>query len=750
MERSLRSYRETLPRDRRAAYDLYRYRDVARKVVGVGSVGTRAWVVLLFGRDSADPLFLQTKQAQASVLERFVGRSRFRCAGRRVVEGQRLMQAVGDILLGWFGVPGFDGRPYDFYVRQLWDGKGSFNVTAMTEGAWHTYAQMCALGARARPRALGRPDRHRRVPRSGRRVRPRRGRLRRRVRRPEPARLRRSARGRGLGEGRRADGHLRPAARSCAQAGRAFATGTRGVTEKRVRGTPGRPAGQRRSTGEGERSMEAERYELASLVDLDRVRRLCDSLSQAFDIALAVIDLSGDVLVATGWQDICTRFHRENTDTLSGCLESDLRINRRLAEGLDPSEHYAYQCGNGLWDVAFPLVVASEHVANVYTGQFFFDDDRVDRAEFARRARRLGFDEEAYLVALDRVPVISHEHLQKTVRFLADFVGMLGEMGFAALQEKRKHAQLVESEERYHRLFDNASEGLTVFRVERGPGGEIEDVVVVDLNPIQAERTRVTRAQLIGRRLSECDGRDERLRAYFDLVRGSAEAQRAKRRDVCLHAREAYELLSAYPAGEEDLWVLSATDVTDLREAEQALHRQDEGIRKAYVDVLDAVTGGKLILLTEEQLLEELGRPLGQPFVFGAPAQLAMARSTIVCAAETRFPGRIRHNDLLSTSGEALDNAIKHAGGGSFQVYARGDCLQVAITDEGPGIDFRTLPRATLVPGFSTAASLGMGFTIMLQLCERVLLSTRPGRTVVVLELAASRDSALAPARAGG
>ena len=168
--------------------------------------------------------------------------------------------------------------------------------------------------------------------------------------------------------------------------------------------------------------MGPEGYELASLIDLDRVQRLCDSLSEAFDVTLAVLDLSGNVLIATGWQDICTRYHREHPDTLQGCLESDLRINRRLVEGLGPSEHYAYRCSNGLWDVAFPLVVAGEHVANVYTGQFFFEDDDVDRAAFAERARRLGFDESAYLAALDRVPVISHEHLQKTIGFLADFV----------------------------------------------------------------------------------------------------------------------------------------------------------------------------------------------------------------------------------------------------------------------------------------------------------------------------------------
>jgi len=151
---ALSKYRLTLPNDRRAVYDLYRYRDLARKVVGVGSVGTRAWVILFFGRDDDDPLFMQAKQAQASVLERFVGRSRFRCAGRRVVEGQRFMQAVGDILLGWYDVTGFDGRHYDFYVRQLWDGKGSFNIAAMAEGAWHVYAEMCAwVLARAHARS---------------------------------------------------------------------------------------------------------------------------------------------------------------------------------------------------------------------------------------------------------------------------------------------------------------------------------------------------------------------------------------------------------------------------------------------------------------------------------------------------------------------------------------------------------------------------------------------------------------------
>jgi uncharacterized protein (DUF2252 family) len=144
VEMALHQYRSSLPAEWRPLYDLYRYQEIARKVVGVGSVGTRAWVLLFFGRDTNDPLILQAKQAQASVLERFVGASRYGNAGRRVVAGQRLMQASSDVLLGWYRVVGFDGRLHDFYVRQLWDGKGAFDVEQMDESVWPEYASLCA------------------------------------------------------------------------------------------------------------------------------------------------------------------------------------------------------------------------------------------------------------------------------------------------------------------------------------------------------------------------------------------------------------------------------------------------------------------------------------------------------------------------------------------------------------------------------------------------------------------------------
>jgi uncharacterized protein (DUF2252 family) len=146
-ERQLRgvldSYRTTLEPERRALLDQYQLVDFARKVVGVGSVGTRSYMAFLVGDDERDPLFLQAKEAGPSVLEEFAGRSGFDNAGQRVVIGQRLMQAVSDIFLGWVRVQGFDGQTRDFYLRQLRDWKGSAEIGVMVPKGMRAYGELC-------------------------------------------------------------------------------------------------------------------------------------------------------------------------------------------------------------------------------------------------------------------------------------------------------------------------------------------------------------------------------------------------------------------------------------------------------------------------------------------------------------------------------------------------------------------------------------------------------------------------------
>ncbi len=139
----LDAYRSTLEPERRVLLDQYRLADFARKVVGVGSVGTRSWMALLLGDHERDPLFLQAKEAGPSALEQFVGPSEYDNAGQRVVVGQRLMQAVSDIFLGWVRVKGIDGQTRDFYLRQLRDWKGSAEIEVMVPAGMQAYGELC-------------------------------------------------------------------------------------------------------------------------------------------------------------------------------------------------------------------------------------------------------------------------------------------------------------------------------------------------------------------------------------------------------------------------------------------------------------------------------------------------------------------------------------------------------------------------------------------------------------------------------
>ena len=206
IKKLLASYVRTLGRHHHPLEE-YRYVHVARKVVGVGSVGTRCYILLLLGRDQNDPLFLQVKEAQASVLERYLGASPYAHHGERVVAGQRLMQAATDIFLGWQRIKGLDGVTRDYYVRQFQDWKGGPDVDELQVTGRDVLRARLRRDARAGARALGRPDRDRLLPRQARDVRPRDRGLRLGVRRPERARLRGVRGGRALGAPR---GALRP------------------------------------------------------------------------------------------------------------------------------------------------------------------------------------------------------------------------------------------------------------------------------------------------------------------------------------------------------------------------------------------------------------------------------------------------------------------------------------------------------------------------------------------------------------
>ena len=143
---------------------------------------------------------------------------------------------------------------------------------------------------------------------------------------------------------------------------------------------------------------------LSELVDIGELRELCESFTALTGAVMAILDLDGNILISTGWQEICTRFHRAHSATALRCRESDTVLAGRLKEG---ESYNVYRCRNGLVDVAIPIMIDGEHVANFFTGQFFLEAP--DKDYFVHQAEEFGFNKGAYLEALGRVPIFSDQ-----------------------------------------------------------------------------------------------------------------------------------------------------------------------------------------------------------------------------------------------------------------------------------------------------------------------------------------------------
>lgn len=185
----------------------------------------------------------------------------------------------------------------------------------------------------------------------------------------------------------------------------------------------------------------------AELVDVADLKSLCESFTAATGVVTAIVDLEGNVLSATGWQGICSLFHRAHPATRQRCLESDTALAGQLQAG---QAYNIYRCKNGLIDVAVPILVGGEHVANFFTGQFFFEPP--DEAYFLQQAEQFGFDRAAYRDALAQVPIVSEPKVRMLMDFLARLARIIGEMGLARKRVEETNAQLQQYKEHLEEL----------------------------------------------------------------------------------------------------------------------------------------------------------------------------------------------------------------------------------------------------------------------------------------------------------
>jgi polar amino acid transport system substrate-binding protein len=195
--------------------------------------------------------------------------------------------------------------------------------------------------------------------------------------------------------------------------------------------------------------------ELLEFMDVQTIQSLMNDFYDIVNMPMAIVDIKGKVLAGVGWQRICLDFHRVNPDSCRNCMESDTK----LTVGIRPGEYRLYKCRNNMWDVATPLMVGEQHVGNIFSGQFFFEDEAIDRKYFVQQARQYGFAEQQYLAALETVPRLSRKTVERATAFMMKLARILSEMGYSNLKMAQWMSERRQAEEALIRSEKLASAG---------------------------------------------------------------------------------------------------------------------------------------------------------------------------------------------------------------------------------------------------------------------------------------------------
>ena len=190
---------------------------------------------------------------------------------------------------------------------------------------------------------------------------------------------------------------------------------------------------------------------LLELVDFEKINVLLEGYNQSTGFVTAILDLEGHVLSKSGWRPICNEFHRVNPHSAKKCLVSDTELANKMGQG---EKYHSYKCLNGMVDVAFPIVINGEHIANLFAGQFFFEKPDVDF--FKNQAKKYGFNEQAYLESLAKVPVVAEEKVKVAMDFLLKMTELIVEMSVQKLELIELNKTLKESEDNFRSLYNNS------------------------------------------------------------------------------------------------------------------------------------------------------------------------------------------------------------------------------------------------------------------------------------------------------
>lgn len=444
------------------------------------------------------------------------------------------------------------------------------------------------------------------------------------------------------------------------------------------------------SPGEASATIRESDFNFTDLVNVDELQKMMDIFYELTGFPIGLVDIHNNILVATGWQDICTKFHRIHPETLAHCHESDAIIAQHLFQ----RDYSEYKCKNGLWDLAQPVIIENKHVATVFLGQFFYDDEEVDLAFFKKQAEKYGFDAAEYLAAVQRLPRFSHETVKKLMALYVHIAHILSEQGIANLKhlreiESRKQAER-ESRERELRLTTLMSNlpGMAYrCRNDRDWTMEFVSDGCYDLTGHSAEDL-LWNKKLSYNSLVHPDDQER----IFDEIQAALEQDRHFLIEYRIRTKNGVEKW-VWEKGcgiyfLKDRYVLLEgliIDISDLKESQQKLAASELKYRRLIQDSNDAIFlfyDGKFELVNDKftELFgvtpAELQSPDFEIPSLMAPESQNLVRITLEQIAKGNFPATPYEFVGISRSGKRMDmeasfSQIKYKSGKAIQGIIR-------------------------------------------------------------------------------
>ena len=327
------------------------------------------------------------------------------------------------------------------------------------------------------------------------------------------------------------------------------------------------------------------KYQLTDLLDIPRLQSALDCLYTSSKIPSAIIDNDGKVHTGSGWQDICTKFHRVHPEARKRCIESDLYITDHIHEA-NPS--ITYKCPHGLVDSATPIIIEGEHVGNVFTGQLFLEDPDLDY--FRAQAKAFGFDEEKYIDAVKKVPIITEQALRENLAFVAHITGMLGEMGLKRAREMEAEKRLWENEEIFGSFMEHSP--IYVFFKDK-------NIRTLRLSKNYEAMLGVPMAEMLGKTMDALFPSELAKKMVADDMRIMKEGKAITIEEE-LNSR--FYSTTKFPIlieGKPRFLAGFTIDITERKRAEEELHRTNELFRSAF----EEAPGGMCLVNPEGRFL---------------------------------------------------------------------------------------------------------------------------------------------------